>query len=547
MTGSIELARTVVDEIVRCGVRDAVLSPGSRSGPMAVALAEADAAGLLRLHVRVDERGAGFLAVGLIRSTGRPVPVVCTSGTAVANLHPAVLEARHAGLPLLVLTPDRPPELQGVGANQATDHRAVLGATVRWSTSLTSSLPPRGPYWRSTVARAVVTAVAGPGPVHLNLELSDPLVPTDDTQPTPPGRPDGVPWLTGAAPSRDRPVVRLDAATPTVVIAGDGAGTAADEVASRAGWPVLAEPTSGVWGQPTAIPAAPAVLTSRFLVEHRPRRVVVYGRPTLARSVLALMAEDVELVVVPSAHAEWPDPGHRATTVAASVHLRGEPRAGWLEGWRAAGAQAWLAISDVLAARPWPTEALVAADVVAALPSGAPLLLGSSQPIRDVHLAAAPRADLRVHANRGLSGIDGTVSTAMGLALGYDRPAYALMGDLSLLHDLTGLLVGRREPMPDLTIVVVNNDGGGIFALLEPGEAVAPEVFERVYATPTGARLDALCDALGAEHVLASTRHALAGALRPARGLRVVEVRTDRTTGRAVHAEARAAAAAAIG
>ncbi len=547
MSGSIELARTIVDELVRCGVKDAVLSPGSRSGPMAVALADADAAGRLRLHVRVDERGAAFLAVGLIRATSRPVPVVCTSGTAVANLHPAVLEASHAGLPLLVLTPDRPDELRGVGANQTTNHQGVLGSAVRWSASLTAALPPRGPYWRGTVARAVVTAMADPGPVHLNLELSDPLVPTDEVQPVPPGRPDGAPWLSGAAPRRDQPALRLDAGTPTIVIAGDGAGAVADEVAARAGWPILAEPTSGVWGLPTTIPSAPAVLTEQFLAAHRPRRVVVYGRPTLARSVLALMAEDVELVVVPSDHAEWPDPGHRATTVAASIHPRGEARTGWLDAWRAAGAQAWLAISDVLATRSWPVEPLVAADTVAALPAGSPLLLGSSQPIRDVHLAAAPRADLQVHANRGLSGIDGTVSTAVGLALGYGRPTYALMGDLSLLHDLTAFLVGPREPLPDLTVVVVNNDGGGIFSLLEPGQAVAPDVFERVYATPTGARLDALVEALGAEHVLASTRQALVDALQPARGLRVVEVRTDRSVGRALHAEVRAAAAAAIG
>ena len=547
MSGSIELARTVVDELVRAGVTDAVLSPGSRSGPMAVALAEADGAGRLRLHVRVDERGAAFLAVGLIRSTSRPVPVVCTSGTAVANLHPAVLEASHAGLPLLVLTPDRPPELRGVGANQTTDHHGVLAGAVRWSASLTASLPPRGPYWRGTVARAVVTAIGEPGPVHLNLELSDPLVPTVEVGPVPPGRPDGAPWVSGAVVRRDQPAVRLDAGTPTVVIAGDGAGAVADEVAARAGWPVLAEPTSAVWGLPTTIPSAPAVLTDRFLAAHRPRRVVVYGRPTLARSVLALMADDVELVVVPSDHAEWPDPAHRATTVAASIQPRGEPRAGWLDAWRAAGAQAWLAITDVLTAHPWPVEPLVAADVVAALPTGSPLLLGSSQPIRDVHLAAAPRADLHVHANRGLSGIDGTVSTAVGLALGYGRATYALMGDLSLVHDLTALLVGPREPRPDLTVVVVNNDGGGIFSLLEPGEAVAPDVFERVYATPTGARLDALCEALGAEYVPATSRDALVEALRPASGLRVVEVRTDRSSGRALHAEVRAAAAAAIG
>lgn len=548
MTGSLELARTVVDELVRGGVRDAVLSPGSRSGPVALALAEADAAARIRLHVRVDERGAGFLAVGLIRSTGRPVAVVCTSGTAVANLHPAVLEAWHAGLPLLALTPDRPAELRGVGANQTTDHRGVLGHAVRWQGTVAASLPPRGAYWRSTVARALSVARATPGPAHLNLELSDPLVPTGDTQPTPPGRPRGEPWTMTAAQRTDAPVLRLDAATPTVVVAGDGAGTAPDEVASRAGWPVLAEPTSGIWGAPSTIPAAPAVLSPGFLARHRPRRVVVYGRPTLARPVLALMADDaIEVVVVPSRHAEWPDPGHRAAVVAGAVKPRGEPRPGWMEQWRSAGAQAWMAMRSVLAGTQWPPEPLVAAEVLAAVPPESPVLLGSSQPIRDIHLVAAPREDVHLHANRGLAGIDGSVSTAVGLALGYARPTYALLGDLTFVHDSTGLFIGSSEPRPDLTIVVVNNDGGGIFGLLEPGALAQADLVDRVYATPLDADLAALSAAAGVEHVLATSRGELVDALRPRPGLRVVEVRTARSGNRALHEAMRAAAAAAIG
>ena len=548
MSGSVELARTVVDEFVRGGVHDAVLSPGSRSGPVALALAEADEAGRLRLHVRVDERGAGFLAVGLIRATGRPVPVVCTSGTAVANLHPAVLEAHHSGLPLVALTPDRPAELRGVGANQTTDHRGVLGHAVRAYTSLAAVLPPRGAYWRSSIARALVVAMTTPGPVQINLELSDPLVPTSDTQPTPAGRPDEDPWTRVTSRRPDAEPVTLDCATPTVVVAGDGAGTAVDEVASRAGWPVLAEPTSGVWGAPSTIPAAPAVLTPGFLARHAPRRVVVYGRPTLARPVLALLVDDaVEVVVVPSDHAEWPDPGHRAAVVAGSVKPRGEPRPGWTEQWRSAGAQAWMAIQSVLTAHPWPVEPLVAAEAVAAVPAGSAMLLGSSQPIRDVHLAAAPRTDIELHANRGLAGIDGTVSTAIGVALGHGRPAYALVGDLSFLHDTTGLFIGESEPRPDLTVVVVNNDGGGIFGLLEPGGLERTDIAERVYATPVGPDIASLCSAAGVEHVRPTSVTSLREALIPRPGLRVVEVRTHRDRSRALHEEMRAAAAAAIG
>lgn len=549
MTGSIELARTVVDELVRGGVRDAVLSPGSRSGPVAFALAEAESDGILRLHVRIDERGAAFMALGLVRATGRPVPVVCTSGTAVANLHPAMLEAFHSGLPLLALTPDRPNELQGVGANQTTDHLGVLRGCTRWTGRLSASLPPRGGYWRATVARALSVADAAPGPVHLNLELTEPLVPTPETRRTPPGRPNGAPWLSvtrAGTDGGDR--LRLDASVPTLVLAGDGAGPVADEVAARGGWPVLAEPSSGVWGEPSTIPAAPAVVADEaFLRAFRPQRFVTFGRPTLSRSVLRLLSTaDAELVVVPGRHAEWPDPGHRAAVLADGVHPRGERHHDWRDAWRAAGARAWLAVHDVLGERSWPCEPLVAADVVAAVPRGGALLLGSSQPVRDVYLAAAPRADIRVLANRGLAGIDGTVSTAIGVALGHGAPTYALMGDLTFLHDVNGLVLGPAEPRPDLCLVVVNNDGGGIFGLLEPGEHPQADVVERVFGTATGVDVAALCAGAGVPHTMPTTRADLVEALRPKPGLRVVEVRTDRHANRALHAELREAAATAI-
>lgn len=549
MTGSLELARTVVDELVRGGVTDVVLSPGSRSGPMAFALAEADQAEQVRLHVRIDERGAAYLALGLVRATGRAVPVVCTSGTAVANLHPAVLEAHHSGLALLVLTPDRPGDLQGVGANQTTDHAGILRDAVRWSARLAADLPTRGAYWRATVARGLsVAAGSRPGPIHLNLELSDPLVPTPHTEPMPPGRAGGAAWLSVA---RDEPAgtpLRLDAATPTVIVAGDGATPVVDEVAARGGWPVLAEPTSGVWGSSSAIPSAPAVVSSdRFMSTHRPHRVVVYGRPTLSRSVLRLLSDpDVELVVVPSAHAQWPDPGHTAAHLAPAVRPRGEQRFGWNDQWRAAGAAAWMAMRSRLQAQPWPTEPGVVADVVAALPADATVLVGASQPIRDVHLVAAPRPDLTLLANRGLSGIDGTVSTAVGVALGSDAPTYALMGDLTLWHDATGLLIGPGEPRPDLCLVVVNNDGGGIFGLLEPGNPAHASAFERVFATPTGGDVAGWCAAAGVPHRRPTSAAELAASLRPEPGLRVVEVVTDRAANRNLHADLRDAARSAL-
>jgi 2-succinyl-5-enolpyruvyl-6-hydroxy-3-cyclohexene-1-carboxylate synthase len=520
---------------------------------MAFALADADAAGALRLHVRVDERGAAFLALGLIRGSGRPVPVVCTSGTAVANLHPAVLEAWHSGLPLLAVTPDRPAELHGVGANQTTDHDRILGGSVRWSGRLASRdrvASGQGPSWRATVARAVREAQGSPrgaaGPVHLNLEMSEPLVPTDDA-PARPGRLQGRPWLAvaGTAPG---PALSLDAAVPTLVLAGDGAGPEADEVAVRAGWPVLAEPSSGSWGRPSGIPSAPYVAAAAgFQARHRPERLVVFGRPTLSRSVLRLLADEhSEVVVVVGPHAEWPDPGHRASDVVASVAPRGQPRFGWQTSWRAAGARAWLAVHEALDAQRWPTEPGLAATVIGALPKGAACLLGSSQPIRDVFLAAAPRPDLLMVANRGLSGIDGTVSSAVGLALGQARPTYALLGDLAFWHDATALLIGPGEPRPDLCLVVVNNDGGGIFGLLEPGEPRYAGVFERVFATPTGGDVAAWCAGAGVPHEAPDSPAALVAALRARPGLRVVEVRTDRRRNRTVHADLRTAAVAAV-
>jgi 2-succinyl-5-enolpyruvyl-6-hydroxy-3-cyclohexene-1-carboxylate synthase len=303
-----------------------------------------------------------------------------------------------------------------------------------------------------------------------------------------------------------------------------------------------------VWGGTAGIPCAPYVAGAAAFVERHPvARLVVYGRPTLSRSVLRLLTEErAEVVVVAGRHAEWPDPGHRATHVVAAVAPRGEPRFGWQTAWRAAGARAWLAVHELLDARPWPAEPDVVARVVAGLPGGAACLLGSSQPIRDVYSVAAPRSDLLLLANRGLSGIDGTVSTAIGLALGQSRPTYALLGDLAFWHDATALLVGAQEPRPDLCLVVVNNDGGGIFGLLEPGDPEHVATFERVFATPTGGDIAGWCAAAGVPHVRAESRDGLAAALAPRPGLRVVEVRTDRHLNRGLHRSVKAAAVAAV-
>jgi 2-succinyl-5-enolpyruvyl-6-hydroxy-3-cyclohexene-1-carboxylate synthase len=550
-SSSAALAGVVVDELVRGGVTETVLSPGSRSAPFALALHAADRAGRLRLHVRIDERSAGFLALGLAKASGRPVPVVCTSGTAVANLHPAVLEAHHAGVPLLALTADRPAELRGVGANQASEWQPQLfGGAPRFSLLLEAPAADTPgtdwpvAVWRASTARAL-TAAAGtlsgdPGPVHLDFGLPEPLL----TPPRPwsevgtaPARPDGAPWLRArSGPSRSAPVV-LPWEPATVVVAGDAAGPAARRVARRTGWPLLAEPSSGARVHPEALPAA-AVLADRLAA--KVRRVVVYGHPTLFGQVTALLGrQDVELIV--AGGPRWPDPAHRASLVVpASAEItvpegssqRPESVA-WRERWRAAAAAAAEAAGRLVDQDP-PTGPGVARAVAGALPPHAMMVMGSSALIRDLDWAAPWAAPRAVVANRGLAGIDGTVSTAWGAALAHQAahpgtPSYALMGDLTFLHDANGLLVGPAEPRPDLTLVVVNDDGGGIFHTLEQGTPAYADAFERVFATPHGADLAALCQATGTEHVRVDSLAQLRAALLPRPGVRVVEVPVRRS------------------
>jgi 2-succinyl-5-enolpyruvyl-6-hydroxy-3-cyclohexene-1-carboxylate synthase len=559
-------AQVIVDELVRCGVTDAVLCPGSRNAPLSFALQAADGAGRLRLHVRIDERTAGFLALGLALRSGRPVPVATTSGTAVANLHPAVLEAAHAGVPLLVLSADRPPEMIGTGANQTIDQAGIFGGAVRLA--LTGGVDTEAGLIRSTVDRMV--AVAGgalggpPGPVHLNLPFAEPLVP-DGSGAVPPGRAGGRAWTTVPPVRRSAPPLPLDPRAPTLIVAGHGAGPLPagpidagpidgpidaglvsggplevprfDVVA-----PVVAEPAAAPW--PLAVRTAPWLLE---LPELRPTQVVVVGRPTLHRPVQRLLSDpDIAVYALSD-----PD-GRMWTDVAGTVRAVGSlppltPDRAWLRRWLAADEAAAAVLDRALDGSAAPAGLRLARAVVAALPDGAQLLLGSSNPVRDTSLAAVPRRGLTVLANRGVAGIDGTVSTALGAALVHPGPAYALLGDLTMLHDLTGLVLGPDEPRPDLTFVVLNDQGGGIFSLLEQGAPEHAAAFERVFGTPHRVDLAALCTTFGVQYTRADVddASALAAALAPAAGLRLLEVRADRTTLRSGHAELRAAVSAA--
>jgi 2-succinyl-5-enolpyruvyl-6-hydroxy-3-cyclohexene-1-carboxylate synthase len=554
---STALARTLVDELVRCGVRDVVLSPGSRSAALAFALH--DAQDRLRLHTRLDERSAGFLALGIARTGRRPVAVVTTSGTAVANLHPAVLEASHAGVGLLLLTADRPARLRGSGANQTTDQVRIFGTAVRDQADLPAAHPgdPAAEHrqvvsWRALAARAAAVAAGllggRPGPVHLNLQFEEPLTPDapDGWSGALDGRPDGAAWLEPAAPARPE-AVPLARGPRTVVVAGEDAGPPARVLAEQAGWPLLAEPTSGSRTGRAALRTYRLLLADDDLAS-RVERVVVLGHPTLSRPVSRLLARDDVEVVVVTGRPGWTDPGLQAHRVLAAVSAPDPDGTGWAEEWRSRDAEVSRRLDRLLAERGTLTPLHVAGAVSAAVPPGGLLFVGASNPVRDLDLMVAPYAvgDRRmVLGNRGLSGIDGSVSSAVGAALG--RPgstrSIALLGDVTFLHDTNGLLIGPGEARPDLTVVVVNDDGGSIFASLEQGSARHAASYDKLFGTPHGVDLASLCAATRTPHWKvgseAELRHALAS---PAGGVEVVEAVVRRDDRRDLDAAVRALA-----
>jgi 2-succinyl-5-enolpyruvyl-6-hydroxy-3-cyclohexene-1-carboxylate synthase len=546
-------AMVIVDELVRNDVRHVVVCPGSRNAPLSVALFEAARDGRLQLHVRIDERSAAFLAMGLAIASSRPAVVVCTSGTAVANMHPAVLESYHAGVGLVVISADRPPELHGTGANQTIDQRNLFApAAILVDYPVAERRTGLNPVWRGLVCRAIAQAESG-RPVQINVPFREPLLPTfappwpEDMD----GRADGVRWTT-SAPARTVAGSRVDFPLParTLMVVGSGRpdrAAAACEVATRAGWPIVAEPVATTGGA-SVIRCGPLLLGCLDkAADLRPEAVVVVGRPTLSRGVRGLMGRAPVYGI--GDHPQWTDPQYVA------IHVRGwldttdlafvqghDPE--WLTAWRTADERASTVVDKLLEEDGWPTGLRVGRDLVAALPANAMLFLGSSNTVRDVDMVAENRTDLAIHANRGVAGIDGNVSAAIGIALGNpQRPAYALMGDLTFLHDSNGLLIGPGEARPDLTIVVLNDDGGGIFSLLEQGAAEYRDSFERVFGTPHGADLESLCAGYRVPYSLASSPSELREALALPQGLRVVEVRADRSRLRDLHARVRVAVA----
>jgi 2-succinyl-5-enolpyruvyl-6-hydroxy-3-cyclohexene-1-carboxylate synthase len=590
---STALAVALADELIRCGMTDAVVAPGSRSAPLAMELFARAQRGDVRLHVRIDERSAGYLALGLAKASRRPVCVVCTSGTAAASFHPAVIEADESCVPLLVLTADRPPELRGTGANQAIDQIKLYGSAVRWfcEVGAPEAQPGMAGYWRSLACRAwglAAGTTGGPGgpagPVHLNLAFRDPLVP--EHQPrgqeeadspgarrreTLEGRSGGAPWTTFGGTWTAAPL-ELPWTERGLVICGDGDDDtdAVRELAESAGWPILAEPSSGARRGPNALSAYDYVLgcSPVFMGQHRPDVIISAGRPGLSRLQTTLYRSAATRGLAPRGDSpatrrtrpparhivlsrqpgRWDDPSRTASDVVPAIRLTGGPggASAWLESWLLADAAARRAADKILDAEPGLTEPRLARDLTAALPEGALLWAASSLPIRDLDHHMAPRDGLRVLASRGASGIDGTTSAAIGAALAHQAAgggrAFALLGDLAFLHDAPGLFLGPGEPRPDLCLVVVNNDGGGIFSLLE--QAAFPGPFERVFGTPHGAGVAQLAAAAGLPYTRLEDWDDLPGAL-AGHGLRIVEARTTREAGAALRARLQEACRAA--
>lgn len=568
MNPSSAQAQVLVDELARGGLRHALVAPGSRSAPLALAL---DRHPDIAVHVQIDERSAGFAALGIAKVTGAPAAVVCSSGTAATNLHPAVAEAHHSRSPLLVLTADRPPELQATGANQTIDQVGLYGAATRWAVDLPVAERRRDgqvAYWRSVAARALAECRGRPpGPVHCNIGLRTPLVPDGASSwgERLDGRADGMPWTVRTTePPTPHPRLAADMAALVsevprgALVIGDVAvdGVVAAGFAAAAGWPVIAEPHSDARTGDHVVSTADLLLAdAAFADAHRPDVAVIVGRPVLTRSVRSWL-DGIATTVVVDVDGAWLDPGRTVSRIVqaaptallrdATAQLPGPRTTHFLAQWQHAERAARRAVDTLLDAQAAPSEPRTARDLAACLPDGAVLAVASSMPIRDLSATMRPRRGLRVLGNRGASGIDGFVSTVLGAAIAHDGPVAALCGDLSLLHDSNGFLL-RTDVDLDAVFVVVNNDGGGIFSLLEQREV---DGFERLFGTPHGVRPADIA----ATHGL--TYHPLARALdlpdlvtaaHASGGMHLIEVRTDRDANAELHTELAAAVADAIG
>ena len=553
---SVDTARAILSALDDLGLTHVLYCPGSRSAPFAYAL-ESGAFGGHAMPV-LDERGAGFVAVGLARTGALPA-VIVTSGTAVAELTPAVLEASHARLPLLVMSADRPGELRGVGASQATFQSGLFGVHARACVDLEPQEPSRALVGQ--LSRAVAAACGAPtgtpGPVQINVAFRDPLTPQsrasgaagdsqDEAMASFVPRPTRV-QPTSAAPERWEDVV--GAACAGLIVAGEGASPLAAQWSRASGFPLLAEPASGAWAGGGVTPYEQAIVSSPLAGEVD--TVVVTGRPTLSRPIHALLARPDVRVVVVDAHAPWVDISGNASVVVPALVAPLRPTCGaeWAARVHAAADEAGLRIDALLAAGSGRTMLSLARAVASA--TRGPLVLGASNPVRAFDLAVESLAGRPVFSNRGQAGIDGTIATAVGIAAGLgsariatpDRAGEprddargraqasrvtAVMGDLTLCHDASSLALAAATGA-ELDIIVADDEGGGIFATLEHGNAATPEAYDRWFGVAQHVNYEALAAAYGVGFARAATPSELASVLAdPPAGPRLIHAPVER-------------------
>ena len=535
------------------GVTDAVISPGSRSAPLALCF---HACRGLRTWIQIDERSAGFFALGLSRATGRPAVLVCTSGTAAANYLPAVVEAHHAGVPLIACTADRPPERRGWGEPQTIDQIGLYRPAVRWDCDLPvpdSTSAAAAPGWAESAFAAAVGP--DPGPVHLNWPFREPLEPPANREwlPESSEASAAVPSETAADSTSPLLAELIEGCERGVVVAGPWpAGgleaerawaAAAADLAARAGWPLIGEPISHIRGPGLGQTGACVVTTADHLLsdealgdQMRPDAVVMVGRTPTTKPVrlwLERTRPEHTVVIDPADRRGWAAPALRLTgwvqapmdrldLGTAPAPERSAERRGWLDAWARLESQARSALDSEIAAGPL-LSALTARTVVASLPAGSVLLASNSLPVRDLDAFVFDTGAVTAVGNRGASGIDGTVSTALGLAAADPaRPVALYTGDLALLHDLSGLAATARLGL-HLTVVCVDNGGGGIFSLLPVANRIDAADFDTLFRTPPGADFEGLDGFAGIRVRRAASAEALAAA--------VGEASADRTPG----------------
>ena len=474
MSQATQLARVIIRQILEAGITDAVISPGSRNSPLSLALVAAQRRSLIKLHIRIDERTAAFYALGLAKASNRPVPVICTSGTAVANYHPAVLEASHSNIPLFVITADRPAELRRTGANQTTEQARIFGKAVRYFSDVSG-----GAYPLELPLNALQT-----GPVHINVQFEEPLLGDDNDS-----------WLDDLKINpprifdRKKPGTLASKSTRGLLVIGHDRGglevSAVNKFIEDLGWPMICEDPL-TFAQANS--HASLFLTSTTIAKDlAPDTVIVIGRTTLSRSVNALIKSarssfviDPRIATVDSDRLA----DKRFTDLPELYVAPADPE--WIAKWQKYSERTSKVVKDI---SNW-SEPLIAREIAANLSKETALFIASSRPIRDLEAFASTRTGVITYANRGLAGIDGNISTATGIA-SHHGSAIAVLGDLAFLHDLTGLI--HRDQV-NLKIFVVNNDGGGIFSTL-PQRGV--EGFEEVFGTPHGLDPAAIAASMG--------------------------------------------------